>query len=404
MPKFFPKIEVRAKTFMYLLVSFGTFLLILFCFAFHEKKLQEIGYFTSLEKYRGALYRSFSQPTIEIGLLGKARGAVIKNAKKLVSLETEGQIFIVDKQTVGSYGAVDDIDISLLKPGWQNHKNKIVLKEKHTRRITIITSLENPDKYLIKDNKAAISLSEKQIYRSFRITLFLFFVMQSIFVLLRYIHKAQEKKKKIIHDLKHSLGDAKTLAKDLSEASEDPEKIKELSRKILNTAMVRDSYTKPGCIETINLKASLEMLLDSFFYGGARDKSFFSYTPPSPGLMVGPLNQKFLHRALYNLLLNALKESQKKGHKFFNLTVLENADSAQILVTNTASLTDKKAKEIFSNGFSTHNSTGLGLSIVSESLEKIGAELNVLLIGNNKAAFSFTLPVERRATCAANSY
>ena len=91
-----------------------------------------------------------------------------------------------------------------------------------------------------------------------------------------------------------------------------------------------------------------------------------------------------------NLFDNAFKAVIGKGN--FKLSILESPDKIDFVVSNNGTLSSPE--KIFQAGFSNRGSSGRGLSIVNDTISRLGTEI-YLTHGSNEIAFSFSLPIAK---------
>lgn len=102
-----------------------------------------------------------------------------------------------------------------------------------------------------------------------------------------------------------------------------------------------------------------------------------------------------LTRLLGNIIRNAMEilESTMAIERTIQVTMWETKDSYCFLVWNNGPvIPPENVKQIFSPGFSTKNSTGLGLTIVKELTEGMGGKVNVTSSLQDRTEFKIVIP------------
>lgn len=105
-------------------------------------------------------------------------------------------------------------------------------------------------------------------------------------------------------------------------------------------------------------------------------------------------NYELLLQVLINLAVNASRHTEN-GSITVSVSETEDQMAAFVVKDTGAGIPEEAAAHIFEKGYSTDNSSGLGLSICMETVNFHGGELELLYTGAGGTAFRFTVPLEK---------
>lgn len=195
----------------------------------------------------------------------------------------------------------------------------------------------------------------------------------------------------LVHDLKTPLTSVQALAS-ISQVIAEDEKIKLYMEKIIESVDGLNRMISQILYENSKAKIQTEELFEYVFsqITSHKNKNNIQYSNNCEDKYIY-VNKIRFSRAIINIINNALDAIDSNG----SIKILVNHQHNKVIITiedNGIGIDEENLKKIWEIGFSTKNSTGLGLSFVEGIVHNHGGTLELFSAKNQGTKLTITLP------------